>query len=373
MIITTKITSKSDYVRILIKKGRRVIRNGLRRKQKRSIIFDACERFHYFHIEPIIRKLIQDNQYDISIIKWNGFKEQDKILGINYISFDEFWHDMFGLYDILVSTELERRPGWFTDGTAICMFHGAGPKISYLKNPAINDYNILFCVGPTTYDALKEYVNDDVMIEKIGLPITDSLTTNQTPSLPKNITIDYTKPTLLYAPSWSLKPDLVSMDEEILYNLSKITDYNIIIRPHPNLLHSSKCGGVDWAPKLNKLTQSGIQISYSADHSVYELLPHIDILLGDISSVTYEFLILDRPIILYMKDHVLLDFEAENFIQPLLNATNRLQDAGKLDDLLVNISLNDNLKQPSRKFLLKTTLFNVGSATSHAVNALNNL
>jgi len=369
----TKTVSKSDSARILIKSTKRLLSNCINKKGSCNIIFDACEKFHYFHLEPIVKSLLPLDNFKITIIKWNGFTEKDKIPGVNYISFHDFWHDWFGLYDIMLSTELERRPGWFKNGIAICMFHGAGPKLSYMKTPAINDYDIIFSVGPTTYNTQIDYVDENVQVEKIGLPISDMLINIENHPVPQPLKFDPLKPTLLYAPSWSITAEHISMDTDILTALSSLDDYNVIIRPHPNLLVPKKCNGIDWNKKLKELENAGIQISYSRDHSAYELLPHADILLGDISAVTYEFLVLDRPILLYMKEGILEAFGAEEMSAPLLNATTELHSASFLSDALNNIRDNKSEKSMERKELLKQTLFNVGHATKTAVDAISKI
>lgn len=360
-----------DNKRLLFKKLLRFLQylTPQIKQKKVHIVFDACEKFHYFHIEPIVQKIIEDKRFKVTIIKWRGFNKKEMIQGVTYRSFHQFWHDWFNLYDILVSTELERKPAWFNDGIAVCMFHGAGPKISYIKTPVINEYDILFSVGPTIYNILKEYVDDFVTVEKIGLPITDALISDTPHPLPASIKINPSKPSLLYAPSWSLNTEHISMDDDILNSLTEIENYNVIIRPHPNLLIPEKCNNKNWNIKLEELKKLGIQISYSKDHSAYDLLPHVDILLGDISSVTYEFLILNRPIILYMKDGVLNAFDAEEFTSPLLSATTKLQSAESLKSTIEKINLTDNLST-DRTELLNQTLFNIGSATDAAITAI---
>lgn len=370
MTTKTKIISKTDSIRILIKKTKRILNKYIFKKDTCHIIFDACEKFHYFHLEPIIKKLLTQDNFKITITKWNGFTDKDIIPGVKYISFNDFWHDWFGLYDIMLSTELERRPDWFKDGIAICMFHGAGPKLSYMKTPVINDYDIIFSVGPTTYKAQQDYVDNHVKVEKIGLPISDMLLNKDNPPIPKPLALNSSKPTLLYAPSWSLSTEHISMDKDILDALSTLDQYNVIIRPHPNLLIPKKCNGVDWNIKLKEVEKKGVQLSFSHDHSAYELLPHADILLGDISAVTYEFLILERPILLYMKDGILDAFGAEEMSAPLLNATTKLQSAACLKETLDNLNNDNSEKSLARKELLKQTLFNVGHATEAAINVI---
>ncbi len=358
----------SDLKRKLVKKIIKSLRLFWPLRQKKThIVFEACEKFHYMHIETIVQKINQDKRFKITIVKWSNFDAKDEIPDIKYKTFDEFWHDWFNIYDILVTTELDRKPSWF-DGVAIGISHGAGPKMSYIKDPVINNYDVIFSVGPTTYEVQKKFVDKSVTIEKIGLPITDKLVSNNKHQLPSLLQFPSIKPVILYAPSWSVKKNLISMDQEILTALDNLLDYNVIIRPHPNLLDPDKCHGIDWQKNIDKLNNPQIKISYSKDHSVYELLQHIDVLVGDISSVTYEYLIMNRPIILYMKDHVLKDYDANDFIEPLLRATTKLESADSLDSTLRSIN-NQNLSD-ARKKLLTETLFNVGEATDHAISAI---
>jgi len=358
----------SDVKRTIVKKFIKLIQLLIPKLgcKKTHIVFEACEKFHYMHIESVVKSFVEDDKFKVTIIKWANFDPADKIPNIIYKTFNEFWHDWFTIYDILVTTELERRPGWF-DGIAIGMSHGAGPKMSYMKNPAINDYDVIFSVGPMTYEVQKAYVNESILVEKVGLPITDNLLKEKN-NLPSTIRLSSSKSTILYAPSWSNKKDLISMDDAILHELSNLQDYNIIIRPHPNLLNPAKCNGIDWNVKMDELKKLGLQISYSQDHSVYEILQHVDILIGDMSSVTYEFLILDRPIILYMKEGVLSEYDADDFFEPLIQATTSLKSANLLSGILK--TLYNNKISEARNKLLNRTLFNVGKSTDYAITAI---
>ncbi|RDH83762.1 MAG: hypothetical protein DIZ80_06390 [endosymbiont of Galathealinum brachiosum] len=333
------------------------------------IIFDACEKFHFYHLEPIVKEILKDPRYKISIIRWPGIKPDDIIPNVNYMSFKKFWHDWFNLFDVLITTEIERCPTWFINDISICMFHGAGPKMSYIKNKEINNYNVLFSVGPTTQKVLENFVDPTVVVEKIGLPITDKLLSNKS-ALPHTIKLAPSKPTILYAPSWSKYPELISMNNQILDELASLNNYNVIIRPHPLLLQPKNCNGFDWNTKINQIKSKGVQISYSIDHSVYELMPYIDILLGDASSVTYEYLIFDKPIITYMKEGILKSFDAEEFIAPLYAATYQLDSPEQLESVLFSIKNEPEEISKARTELKNATLFNIGSATEVAVKTI---
>lgn len=360
--------SSTDKFRIFVKK---IFKSILPYKHNRiNIVFEAEMKFHYFHLEPIIKKIVQDKRYNVTIIKWNEFEESDRIPNVIYKSFNSFWHDWINTYDILLTSDLSRRPGWMINGTAICMFHGAGAKMAYFKKPEISCYDVIFSVGQMTYDFQIKYISETVTIEKVGLPVSDELLEDKVWPIPKGIKLDQTKPTLLYAPSWAFDSKNISMDEDILSEIAIIKNYNIVIRPHPNLLKPSSCYGYDWNIVINKLKDKGVQVSYSSDHSVYELLPHIDVLMGDISSVTFEYLIFNRPIILYMKDWVLEAYDAKEFTDPMLSATTRLQDAKALTDTLKSIRSENDILIEHRTRLLNNMLFNLGNATSTAVKII---
>lgn len=362
----------NDIKRIIVKKCIKFIQSILPwpRSHKVHIVFDGQVKFHYFHLESIVKQIIKDKRYRVSIIKWADFNSDDQIPGVTYKTFNQFWHDWFTIYDILLSTDLERRPSWFTDGIAICMFHGAGAKMSYFRKPEINDYNVIFSVGPMSYNVQKEFVNKTVAVEKIGLPISDFLIQNTKHPIPSSLQLDNTKPTMLYAPSWAYNAENVSMDDAILNELAKINHYNVIIRPHPNLLKPSSCNGYDWNISINKLKTKGVLISYSDDHSVYEILPHVDLLIGDISAVTFEYLVLNRPIILYMKESVLDAYEAPEFVKPMLSATTRLGSANMLPKILKNINTENDNHTKARNELLNNMLYNIGGATDCAVETI---
>jgi len=360
---------RKRYFTVKVIKLLQNIMSGNKTGKKISVLFDTCEKFHYYHIEPIIQQLANDKRFSITLVHWNNITPDEMHNSIKYISFDSFWYNWCKTFDVFISTELERIPYWLKDTHTVCVFHGAGPKMSYICNPMINEYNTVFSVGPTTYNVQTEYVSSSVTVMPIGLPVTDKLLSDNLPLVPDTIYIDKNKPTLLYAPSWSVNPEHISMDQNILDALANIEGYNIIIRPHPFLMDPKKCGGTDWKPALERIKNHGAQISLS-DHSVYQILPHVDVLLADISSVIYEFLILDRPILLYMKESSLSYYDAIDFIIPLTNASIKLSTANDLQTALQEITILDSKTSAARKTLLNSTLFNIGHATEQATNAI---
>ena len=93
--------------------------------------------------------------------------------------------------------------------------------------------------------------------------------------------------TLLYAPTWkdSERSSSFEIAHSFLIN-SVPKDWNLIIKPHPHLKCSIK------SPKENVIILEDFP-------PIYPLLQSIDVYLGDMSSIGYDFLTFRRPLFFY--------------------------------------------------------------------------
>ncbi|HHK41635.1 MAG TPA: hypothetical protein ENJ50_04375, partial [Planctomycetaceae bacterium] len=174
-------------------------------------------------------------------------------------------------------------------------------------------------------------------------------------------------PVVLYAPSWYFRPELIAMNEPMLDALWNQREFNVIIKPHPNLLRPERCGGKNWRAILDSLRDRHVLILDDPDEPIYELMTVADALLSDISSVVYEFLFLDRPIVVHRHDRLLQAIEGQPYLDQIRNAVLQVQDP---DGMIA--ALEEALRIPSRQSegrrrLVTERFFNVGTATDHAV------
>ncbi len=115
---------------------------------------------------------------------------------------------------------------------------------------------------------------------------------------PPALGLDPRHPTLLYAPTWNLGLTSAAMLGERLVELvrAQAPDLNVVIKPHPVI--------GDWRPRWMatwarlEARHRGVRLVTNTHADVVPYLLASDVLLSDASSAIFEFLALDRPIIL---------------------------------------------------------------------------
>ncbi len=357
-----------SVIQQLFVKGIRILCNKSRFRKKRTVVFSAPTDFHFQHLLPIIREVLKNSRLSLIVVEVPGWDIRPDLKDVEFISADDFYNARWRLFDLIVATEFSAVPWWFKSGLRIALFHGAGPKMGYYERLAENYFDIVFSPGPTAVkfqeQIIKNTAGKNTKLLPVGLPAIDKLynkaQTEEKPVCPK--------PAVLYAPSWHIDPSLVAMDEPFLKALSELKNYHVIIRPHPNLLLPERCGGKDWKEIMIALESENFEISLTG--SIYDQLHRTDILIGDYSSVLYEYLVFDRPGFLYVSEKLLYKVLYPFTVAPLLTAFNNISDFEILSQILDNEMANPINKQKERNGLLNDIFYNVGSATEVAAEEI---
>ncbi len=101
------------------------------------------------------------------------------------------------------------------------------------------------------------------------------------------------KTTVLLAPSWGKNAIFSKYGGRIIENLLK-TDYQIIIRPHPQSFTSEK----DMMDEIMQRFPESEQLHWDRNSDNFESLLKADILISDFSGIIFDFaLVFDRPVI----------------------------------------------------------------------------
>jgi CDP-glycerol glycerophosphotransferase (TagB/SpsB family) len=108
---------------------------------------------------------------------------------------------------------------------------------------------------------------------------------------------------VLYAPSWDEGLSLRTSGEEVIENILKINNINLIVKLHPisycpqdgpNYMFYT--GGVNWKERLSKF-ETNKNFRHVPTNNIDPILSASDLMVTDVSSVALEFIMLDKPVI----------------------------------------------------------------------------
>ena len=105
--------------------------------------------------------------------------------------------------------------------------------------------------------------------------------------------------TVLYAPTYSPASSLHLAGEDIIRALAD-SGLNVIVKLHDRSLDADPryTGGVDWRTRLRALERDG-RVVHVRDADASPLMAAADLMVTDHSSVGFEFLVLDRPLVVF--------------------------------------------------------------------------
>jgi len=107
------------------------------------------------------------------------------------------------------------------------------------------------------------------------------------------------RPTALYAPTYSPSSSLHLAGEAIVQTLAD-AGLNVIVKLHDRSLDADPryTGGIDWRARMRALERDG-RIRYVEGADASPLMAAADLMVTDHSSVGFEFLVLDRPLVVF--------------------------------------------------------------------------
>jgi CDP-glycerol glycerophosphotransferase (TagB/SpsB family) len=261
----------------------------------------------------------------------------------------------------------------------IQMFHGVAGKYAHVYDRPVSSaraWHRLFFINRRrlrNFIATGAIDAESPAARLVGMPKLDCLVNGslQRHRVLETLRIDPSRTTVLYAPTWSPYSSLNAMGETVVSRLTE-AGYAVMVKLHdrsrdPEYIHS---GGVDWRGRLHRLlNRTGGQLVEGADSSPY--LIAADILVTDHSSIGFEYLLVDRPLIrIEMPDLIARTNVNPEYVELLASASTNIRSADQLQR-----AVESSLRQPSRqsqvrKAVAEELFYQAGTATHRAVQNL---
>jgi CDP-glycerol glycerophosphotransferase (TagB/SpsB family) len=258
-------------------------------------------------------------------------------------------------------------------------FHGvAGKYRAVYDSPAdsMRGWDRLFFINKRR---LQNFIDtgavdaDSPAIRLIGMPRLDCLVdgTLQRDAILTSLGIDPSRKTVLYAPTWSRYSSVATMGEDIVKRLGA-AGYAVIVKLHDRSRQADDyhSGGVDWGEKLEPLLKAtGGVLATGSNSSSY--LMAADVLITDHSSVGFEYLLLDRPLIRIHVPELLEKTDIEPvYVQLMAEAATSVNDIDELCAAVDESFAEPSSKSASRTYVASEMFYKPGTATSRAVDEM---
>lgn len=167
------------------------------------------------------------------------------------------------------------------------------------------------------------------------------------------------KKIILYAPTFrpNMEDNQLVLDIEEMYKQLK-DEYVLFIRMHPSVE----------LPELENLQDKDFVVNFSKGPSINDLLLVSDYLITDYSSIPFEYVILNKPIIFYPYD--LEEYEKNPGLWDRYEHIVPGPVAYKTEEIISKIKLNDFPYNAYDRFKLEWNEYNKGKASQNIVNYL---
>ena len=261
-------------------------------------------------------------------------------------------------------------------------FHGvAGKYRTVYDSPteSMRSWDRLFFINQRR---MKHFIDSGAIDEGssaarlIGMPKLDCLVDGslRRDELLAGMGIDPTRKAILYAPTWSPHSSVVSLGEELVQRLGE-AGHAMIVKLHDRSrdLQYVNSGGVDWGARLEPLLKryGGV---LATGHNSSPYLAAADVMITDHSSVGFEYLLLDRPLVRIHVPELIKNTDIEpSYVELLASASTSVTNS---DEVLA--AVERGLAKPSENSATRIAVANEmfykpGTATDRAVQELYDL
>lgn len=352
-----------------------------RSPDRRRLLVNARTAMNYSTIAPIVERLQPDPRLEFYFTA-SEFPSQTeqiyadavqpyKLITPSRASFTRF--DVYLAADFLW-VKLPR------GARRVQTFHGVAGKYRTVYDSPSNsmrDWDRLFFINKRR---LQHFIDCGAIDENsdaarlIGMPKLDCLVDGSLlrDDILASLGIDPSRRTILYAPTWSAHSSVVTLGEELVTRLGE-AGYAVIVKLHDRSRDASSyehSGGVDWGAHLEPLLHRyGGVLATGSNSSRY--LPAADVMITDHSSVGFEYLLLDRPLIRIHVPELIKNTDIEpSYVELLSSASTSVNDVEETIAAVERSFAEPQIKSRDRIAVADEMFYKPGTATERAVREL---
>jgi len=346
----------------------------------RNVLFDARTAMEYGMMAPLHRRLLTDTRVHswlMSSARPEGVKEvfRDAPGSAPVLAPREAMMRRFDAY-----VAADRMWATLPRGTCrIQMFHGVAGKWSRVydrPDRSMRHWDRLFFINR---GRLQNYIASGAIdsrspaIRLVGMPKSDCLvdgTLRRDAVLQMN-GIERGRPTVLYAPTWTRFSSLNAMGEAVITSLID-AGYTVLVKLHDNSLDPAfeNSGGVDWLRRLQPILAKGNgYLIRTGDASPW--LVAADVLITDHSSIGFEYLLLDRPLIrIEMAELIKRADIATEYVDLIASASTTVESAPSVVAAVERAIAEPDRLSEARRAVAAELFHDAGHATDRAIHEL---
>jgi len=348
-----------------------------RRAGLRRILVDARTPVNFTIVAPVVRALERDRRVELYFTASEEPERMDAIYweaaGVRTV------HPRRAAlmrFDAYVASDFM----WaaLPRGTRrVQVFHGVGGKYGFdAPTRSMREWHRLFFVNERrlgNFVAAGAIDRDSPAIRLIGMPKVDCLVDGSLDhdDVLLSLGLDPSRPTVLYAPTWSPASSLNAIGIDLVAGLLRMP-INVIVKLHDRSrdLRERYSGGVDWAARLHALLMPGRSV-LAPGHDISPYLVAADLMITDHSSAGFEFLLLDRPIVRIHRPSLIdLANIHPDYVGLLSSVSESVADA---EDALAAVErglANPRARRADRRRVASELFYRPGGATDRSVAAL---
>jgi hypothetical protein len=351
-----------------------------RSPDRRRLLVNARTAMNYATIAPIVERLQRDNRLEFFFASSEEPARTEAVYAdaVQPFRFVTSLQASLIQFDIYLASDFL----WMKlprGARRVQTFHGvAGKYRTVYDSPSesMRGWDRLFFINSRR---LRHFIECGAIDENsnaarlIGMPKLDCLVDGslKRDELLSGMGIDPARPTILYAPTWSPHSSVVSMGEQLVKRLGE-AGYALIVKLHDRSrdLQYVNSGGVDWGTRLEPILSTFGGVLASGNNSS-PYLAAADVMITDHSSVGFEYLLLDRPLIRIHVPELIKNTDIEpSYVELLAKASTSVLNVEETIAAVERSFIKPRENSEARVSVANEMFYQPGTATDRAVNEL---